>query len=66
MIKALLDDRGDIIVTSLKITPDRSAAIHFSTPFLDTGITIAVALKEGTISPVAFLGNVKNENLFQF
>lgn len=28
----------------------------FSVPYLETGVTIAVATREGTISPVAFLG----------
>ena len=56
LIRALLEDRGDIVVTSLKITPDRSSAILFSVPFLETGITIAVTLKEGSTSPIAFLG----------
>lgn len=46
-----------MVVSSLKITPNRSEQVDFSVPFLETGIAIAVALREGTISPTAFLGN---------
>lgn len=51
-----MDHRADIVVTSLKITPNRSEQIDFSVPFLETGIAITVALREGAISPTAFLG----------
>lgn len=43
-------------VTSLKITPERSQEIDFSVPFLETGITIIVPVRDGVISPTAFLG----------
>ncbi|KAL8576689.1 hypothetical protein ACOMHN_025164 [Nucella lapillus] len=54
-IKMLLDREADMVVTSLKINPDRSKAVRFSVPFLETGITIVVSLREGAISPTAFL-----------
>ncbi|KAL8583948.1 hypothetical protein ACOMHN_040681 [Nucella lapillus] len=54
-IQMLLDQEADMVVTSLKINPDRSSAVRFSVPFLETGITIVVSLREGAISPTAFL-----------
>lgn len=51
-----MDKKADMAITSLKITPNRSEQIDFSVPFLETGIAIAVALREGAISPTAFLG----------
>ncbi|XP_076458546.1 glutamate receptor ionotropic, NMDA 2B-like [Babylonia areolata] len=54
-IKMLLDHEADMVVTSLKINPDRNSAVRFSVPFLETGITIVVSLREGAISPTAFL-----------
>ncbi|CAD5112542.1 DgyrCDS1753 [Dimorphilus gyrociliatus] len=56
LIKDILDGKADMVMTSLKITPERSAAIDFSVPFLETGITIIVAVRDGVISPTAFLG----------
>ncbi|VDQ14454.1 unnamed protein product [Trichobilharzia regenti] len=45
-------------VTSLKITPNRSQQIEFSVPFLETGIAVSVALREGAIAPTAFLSKL--------
>ncbi|CAH8580920.1 unnamed protein product [Schistosoma turkestanicum] len=55
IIRDLIDNRADMAVTSLKITPNRSQQIEFSVPFLETGIAVAVALREGAIAPTAFL-----------
>ncbi|OON21400.1 Ligand-gated ion channel [Opisthorchis viverrini] len=55
VIRVLMDNQADMAVTSLKITPNRSQQIDFSVPFLETGIAITVALREGAISPTAFL-----------
>ena len=52
-----MDKKADIVMTSLKITPERSEQIEFSVPFMETGITILVAVRDGVISPTAFLGN---------
>ena len=55
-MKSIVDGEADMIVSSMQITPDRSQQIDFSAPFLETGITILVAVREGVISPTAFLG----------
>ncbi|CAD5119499.1 DgyrCDS8104 [Dimorphilus gyrociliatus] len=55
LIKDILDKEADMVVTSLKINPERAAAIDFSVPFLETGISIIVRVQEGVISPTAFL-----------
>ncbi len=43
-------------VASLSITEERNKEIDFSVPYLETGITIIVAVRDGVISPTAFLG----------
>ncbi|KAF5403478.1 Glutamate receptor ionotropic NMDA 2B, partial [Paragonimus heterotremus] len=55
IIRTLMDHKADMAVTSLKITPNRSQQVEFSVPFLETGIAVIVALREGAISPTAFL-----------
>uniref|UniRef100_A0A5K3FZK0 Lig_chan-Glu_bd domain-containing protein n=1 Tax=Mesocestoides corti TaxID=53468 RepID=A0A5K3FZK0_MESCO len=54
LVRELMDRKADMAITSLKITPNRSEQIDFSVPFLDTGIAITVASREGAISPTAF------------
>lgn len=56
LVRALMDKKADMVMTSLKITPERSEMIDFSIPFIETGITILVAVRDGVISPTAFLG----------
>ncbi|KAL4240267.1 Glutamate receptor ionotropic [Mactra antiquata] len=55
LIKSMLDGNADMVITSIKINHQRATAMDFSTPFLETGITIMVALRKGAISATAFL-----------
>jgi len=58
-----MDGVADISMTSLKIGPERSTAIDFSVPFIETGITIIVYIKKGVISATAFLGKCLNTQI---
>ena len=51
-----MDGKADMSLASLSITEERSQVIDFSVPFLETGITIIVAVRDGVISATAFLG----------
>ena len=62
LVGAVIDQQADLAVAALSITPEREEVIDFTVPFLETGITIVVAIREGAISPTAFLGN--NSSLF--
>ncbi|KAL8583930.1 hypothetical protein ACOMHN_040663 [Nucella lapillus] len=55
LVGTVLKRDADVAVAALAITPEREEAIDFSVPFLETGITIVVAIREGAISPTAFL-----------
>jgi len=57
-VKSILDGDADMAISALQITPDRSDVIDFSVPFLETGISILVAVRDGVISPMAFLGTM--------
>jgi len=56
LVKSILNGDADMAVSALQITPDRSDVIDFSVPFLETGISILVKVRDGVISPMAFLG----------
>ena len=56
LIRALLDGEADMALTSLKINPERNEVIAFSIPFMSTGISILVGIRNGIVSPTAFLG----------
>jgi ionotropic glutamate receptor NMDA 2B len=55
LIGDLLKGKADMVMTSLKITHERSQAVDFSVPFMETGIAIVVSLRPGAISTTAFL-----------
>lgn len=56
LIKELLDEKADMVVASFIIDEMRLGAIDFSTPYLESGVTIMVSIRKGAISPYAFLG----------
>ncbi|OQV24439.1 Glutamate receptor ionotropic, NMDA 2C [Hypsibius exemplaris] len=55
LIADLLNKKAHLALTSLKVTKERQRTIAFSAVFLETGISIVVAKREGVISPTAFL-----------
>ncbi|RUS71366.1 hypothetical protein EGW08_020875, partial [Elysia chlorotica] len=55
MLGKLVDGEADMAMGALSITPQRLEVVDFSVPFLQTGITIIVAIREGAISATAFL-----------
>ena len=54
-----INETVDVAAAAISVTPERETAVDFSVPFLETGITIIVAIREGAISPTAFLGKRK-------
>lgn len=55
LIKELLDETADMVVASFIIDEMRLGVIDFSTPYLESGVTIMVSIRKGAISPYAFL-----------
>jgi ionotropic glutamate receptor NMDA 2B len=58
LIGDLITGKADMVMTSLKITAERSQVLDFSVPFMETGIAIVVALRAGAISTTAFLSKI--------
>lgn len=56
LIKELVEEKADMVVTNFIIDEMRLGIIDFSTPFLRSGVTIMVSIRKGAISPYAFLG----------
>lgn len=48
--------RADMAIGSLTVNKERSEAVEFSVPFVETGISVMVSRSNGTVSPSAFLG----------
>ncbi|GAU93984.1 hypothetical protein RvY_05833-2 [Ramazzottius varieornatus] len=55
LIADLVTKKADLALSSIKITQERQKFLTFSIPYLETGIAIVVAKREGVISPTAFL-----------
>ena len=55
LVKDLIADEADFAMTSLKINRQRSEVIQFTTPILETGITMMVSVKDASSSATAFL-----------
>lgn len=61
-MKAVVDKKFDMALTSLKVNGERESAVDFTAPFLESGTTILVAKRTGIISPTAFLGTIPIES----
>ena len=55
-ITALLDDRTDIIMSGMSITPLREVRIAFSEPYFRTGQMALIGIKNKRIAPYGFYG----------
>ena len=47
---------ADLAVAAMTIDEDRARAVDFSFPYMETGVTFIVAIRDGAISKTAFLG----------
>ncbi|KAI9525409.1 hypothetical protein NQZ68_005955 [Dissostichus eleginoides] len=55
MVGEVVYKKAIMAVGSLTINEERSVAIDFSVPFVETGISVMVSRSNGTVSPSAFL-----------
>lgn len=51
----IIENRADLVLTALKVTSERNAAIDFGVALMETGIAIIVSLRPGAVSATAFL-----------
>ncbi|CAB1415021.1 unnamed protein product [Pleuronectes platessa] len=56
----VVSNRADMAIGSLTINEERSEVVEFSVPFVETGISVMVSRSNGTVSPSAFLGFLKD------
>lgn len=55
MIRHLLDDKADIALAPFSITPERSAVVDFTKPFMTKGTSVVVRKPERSVWPFQFL-----------
>uniref|UniRef100_A0A4W5N1Y9 Glutamate receptor n=1 Tax=Hucho hucho TaxID=62062 RepID=A0A4W5N1Y9_9TELE len=55
MVGEVVYKRADMAIGSLTVNKERSEAVEFSVPFVETGISVMVSRSNGTVSPSAFL-----------
>ena len=55
-IQTLLDDRTDIIMSGISITPLREVLIAFSIPYFRTGQMALIGIKHKKLAPYGFYG----------
>ncbi|XP_060568232.1 glutamate receptor ionotropic, kainate 2-like isoform X3 [Ruditapes philippinarum] len=55
MIRHLLDDKADVALAPFSITPDRSAVVDFTKPFMTKGTSVVVRKPERSVWPFQFL-----------
>ncbi|GIY89031.1 glutamate receptor ionotropic, NMDA 2B [Caerostris extrusa] len=55
LIAEILQNKADLIVTSIKINSDRQTVVDFTVPFLETGIAIVVAKRTEPFDTVSWL-----------